>query len=212
MSSNLGEMSKAENYVVPDFFIMNNAGKLELTLNSRNAPELRISEGYRDMLKDIENIDPQTIQGLEDFAKNWKFEIKTSPEGTYEWKEDSAVFDREEFRKDMEEMRKDLKENSEINKDQLKQNMDQLKKDLLEMNKDLKENLNFNSEELKKQIEKANEEIRKALKETEKIHSNDSAKYRYKFKIDHKDGFENDAPVEKPEMPESPEKIPEESK
>jgi RNA polymerase sigma-54 factor len=53
--SNLGgEMSKAENYVVPDFFIMNNAGKLELTLNSRNAPELRISEGYRDMLKEYD--------------------------------------------------------------------------------------------------------------------------------------------------------------
>jgi RNA polymerase sigma-54 factor len=51
---NIGEVSKAENYVVPDFFIMNNAGKLELTLNSRNAPELRISEGYRDMLKEYD--------------------------------------------------------------------------------------------------------------------------------------------------------------
>ncbi|HEY6063541.1 MAG TPA: RNA polymerase factor sigma-54 [Chitinophagaceae bacterium] len=51
---NLGEMNKAENYVVPDFFIFNNAGKLELTLNSRNAPELRISEGYRDMLKEYD--------------------------------------------------------------------------------------------------------------------------------------------------------------
>lgn len=50
----VGEMNKAENYVVPDFFIMNNGGKLELTLNSRNAPELRISEGYRDMLKDYD--------------------------------------------------------------------------------------------------------------------------------------------------------------
>jgi len=51
---NLGEINKAESYVVPDFFIMNNAGKLELTLNSRNAPELRISEGYRDMLKEYD--------------------------------------------------------------------------------------------------------------------------------------------------------------
>ncbi len=51
---NLGETNKAENYVVPDFFIMNNAGSLELTLNSRNAPELRISEGYRDMLKEYD--------------------------------------------------------------------------------------------------------------------------------------------------------------
>lgn len=51
---NVGEVNKAESYVVPDFFIMNNAGKLELTLNSKNAPELRISEGYRDMLKDYD--------------------------------------------------------------------------------------------------------------------------------------------------------------
>ncbi|MBL0233863.1 MAG: RNA polymerase factor sigma-54 [Chitinophagaceae bacterium] len=50
----LGGLNKAETYVVPDFFIMNNAGKLELTLNSRNAPELRISEGYRDMLKEYD--------------------------------------------------------------------------------------------------------------------------------------------------------------
>jgi RNA polymerase sigma-54 factor len=51
---NLGEMNKAESYVVPDFFIYNNAGVLELTLNSKNAPDLRISEGYRDMIKDYE--------------------------------------------------------------------------------------------------------------------------------------------------------------
>jgi RNA polymerase sigma-54 factor len=51
---NVGEVNKAESYVVPDFFIFNNAGILELTLNSKNAPDLRISEGYRDMLKDYE--------------------------------------------------------------------------------------------------------------------------------------------------------------
>lgn len=51
---NVGEINKAESYIVPDFFIHNNAGKLELTLNSRNAPELRISEGYRDMLKEYD--------------------------------------------------------------------------------------------------------------------------------------------------------------
>jgi RNA polymerase sigma-54 factor len=51
---NLGESNKAENYVVPDFFIYNNAGTLEVTLNSKNAPELRISEGYRDMLKEYD--------------------------------------------------------------------------------------------------------------------------------------------------------------
>jgi RNA polymerase sigma-54 factor len=51
---NVGELNKAESYVIPDFFIYNNSGKLELTLNSKNAPELRISEGYRDMLKDYD--------------------------------------------------------------------------------------------------------------------------------------------------------------
>lgn len=51
---NVGGINKAESYVVPDFFIFNNGGKLELTLNSRNAPELRISEGYRDMMKEYE--------------------------------------------------------------------------------------------------------------------------------------------------------------
>lgn len=51
---NIGSVNKAESYVVPDFFILNNNGKLELTLNSRNAPELRISEGYRDMMKEYD--------------------------------------------------------------------------------------------------------------------------------------------------------------
>ena len=51
---NIGGSNKSEHYVVPDFFIVNNAGKLELTLNSKNAPDLRISEGYRDMLKEYD--------------------------------------------------------------------------------------------------------------------------------------------------------------
>ncbi len=48
------ETSKGESYVIPDFFITNTAGKLELTLNSKNAPDLRISEGYKDMLKEYD--------------------------------------------------------------------------------------------------------------------------------------------------------------
>ncbi|PZP50451.1 MAG: RNA polymerase sigma-54 factor [Pseudopedobacter saltans] len=51
---NIGSINKAEAYIVPDFFIYNNNGELELTLNSRNAPALKVSEGYRDMLKDYE--------------------------------------------------------------------------------------------------------------------------------------------------------------
>src|SRR5690606_18685264 len=33
-------------YIIPDFILTNNNGKLELALNSRNAPELRISRSY----------------------------------------------------------------------------------------------------------------------------------------------------------------------
>ena len=49
-----GESRSGEHYIIPDFFIINNNGKLELTLNSLNAPELRVSEGYREMLTDYE--------------------------------------------------------------------------------------------------------------------------------------------------------------
>jgi len=38
-------------YVIPDFILSNNNGKLELALNSRNAPELRISRSYTEMFK-----------------------------------------------------------------------------------------------------------------------------------------------------------------
>ncbi len=37
-------------YVVPDFLLANRDGELELDLNSRNAPDLRINEHYKDML------------------------------------------------------------------------------------------------------------------------------------------------------------------
>ncbi|MFY8004528.1 MAG: RNA polymerase factor sigma-54, partial [Chitinophagaceae bacterium] len=51
---NIGEINKAESYIVPDFYIINSNGILELSLNSRNAPDLRISEGYKDMMRDYE--------------------------------------------------------------------------------------------------------------------------------------------------------------
>ncbi len=46
--------SKSEAYVIPDFFVINNAGQLELTVNGKNAPDLRISDGYKDMLREYE--------------------------------------------------------------------------------------------------------------------------------------------------------------
>ncbi len=44
-------------YVIPDFILSNNNGKLELALNSRNAPELRISRSYNDMFKAYDKSD-----------------------------------------------------------------------------------------------------------------------------------------------------------
>jgi RNA polymerase sigma-54 factor len=38
-------------YIIPDFLLFNNNGKLELTLNSRNAPELKVSRSYKEMFQ-----------------------------------------------------------------------------------------------------------------------------------------------------------------
>ncbi len=47
-------------HIIPDFIINNTDGVLELTLNSRNAPELRMSRDYKEMLdhysKDKKNV------------------------------------------------------------------------------------------------------------------------------------------------------------
>ena len=50
---NIGE-NTTDSYIIPDFFVYNNGGQLELTLNTKNAPDLRVSEGYRDMLKEYD--------------------------------------------------------------------------------------------------------------------------------------------------------------
>lgn len=41
---------KSTQQVIPDFILVNNEGNLELSLNSRNAPDLRISKSYTEML------------------------------------------------------------------------------------------------------------------------------------------------------------------
>ncbi len=46
-----GGSERATQYVVPDFIIHNREGELELTLNSRNAPDLHVNDQYRDMLR-----------------------------------------------------------------------------------------------------------------------------------------------------------------
>jgi RNA polymerase sigma-54 factor len=45
------DAGKNTQHITPDFILYNNEGNLELQLNSRNAPELRISRTYQEMLE-----------------------------------------------------------------------------------------------------------------------------------------------------------------
>ena len=47
----ISEVSRESNYIVPDFLITNIDGNLELTLNSRNAPELMLNRQYLEILR-----------------------------------------------------------------------------------------------------------------------------------------------------------------
>lgn len=49
----LTEAGRSAQYVIPDFIVTNYNGVLELSLNSRNAPDLRISRKYAEMLESM---------------------------------------------------------------------------------------------------------------------------------------------------------------
>ena len=49
--------AKTQAYIIPDFLVYNNNGVLELQLNQKNAPDLRVSSTFRDMLKDYDRGD-----------------------------------------------------------------------------------------------------------------------------------------------------------
>tara|TARA_B110000908_G_scaffold166616_1_gene218017 strand:- start:1227 stop:2681 length:1455 start_codon:yes stop_codon:yes gene_type:complete len=46
-----GRNVKVHQYIVPDFTVKNTDGELELLLNIRNAPDLKVSRSFRDMLE-----------------------------------------------------------------------------------------------------------------------------------------------------------------
>jgi RNA polymerase sigma-54 factor len=50
-SSYSDPQNKTSDHIVPDFILENNDGELQLSLNSKNVPELKISREYMDMLK-----------------------------------------------------------------------------------------------------------------------------------------------------------------
>ncbi|MBU1370195.1 MAG: RNA polymerase factor sigma-54 [Bacteroidetes bacterium] len=49
--NSMSDASRTSHYVMPDFIIFNNDGELELSLSSRNMPELHISRAYTEMLQ-----------------------------------------------------------------------------------------------------------------------------------------------------------------
>ena len=57
-----GNTTKQVHYIIPDFIIRNDAGTLELSLNSRNAPELKVSKNFIEMMQDYKDSAKKTKQ------------------------------------------------------------------------------------------------------------------------------------------------------
>lgn len=60
-----GSSNAKTQYIVPDFTVRNNEGTLEVSLNSRNAPDLKISAAYTETLKAYDS-SPNKAQNLKD--------------------------------------------------------------------------------------------------------------------------------------------------
>ncbi len=56
---------KSDQYITPDFFVTNSNGELHLQLNSRNAPELRVSREFKDMMRDYDKSKSKTREQKE---------------------------------------------------------------------------------------------------------------------------------------------------
>jgi RNA polymerase sigma-54 factor len=60
-----GEEDGGAQYLMPDFILINNNNKLELSLNSKNAPELRVSKHFQEMLDTYDKSD-KSDRGIKD--------------------------------------------------------------------------------------------------------------------------------------------------
>jgi len=49
--NSMTESTRVNHYIIPDFYISNNDGELELTLNNRYVPELKVNRTYAEMLE-----------------------------------------------------------------------------------------------------------------------------------------------------------------
>lgn len=64
--NSMSDSSRVNHYVVPDFVITNKDGELELTLNQRNMPELRLNRTYMDMLETYNDSHGKKTNGQKD--------------------------------------------------------------------------------------------------------------------------------------------------
>ena len=71
-----GDFATQTNYITPDFTVERDAEDFRITLNGRNAPELRVNRHYRDMWN---RLSAQTSKG-DDAAKETKDFLKTRME------------------------------------------------------------------------------------------------------------------------------------
>jgi RNA polymerase sigma-54 factor len=65
----VADSQKTMQHVIPDFIINNSEGELELSLNSRNAPELKISRAYSEMLQDYSKSKDKSSKDAAMFVK-----------------------------------------------------------------------------------------------------------------------------------------------
>lgn len=63
--NSVGSFASNFHYIVPDFLVTNNNGKIELTLNNKNTPELRINQDYAEMLQGYTETKVKTEQQKE---------------------------------------------------------------------------------------------------------------------------------------------------
>ncbi|MCS7029125.1 MAG: RNA polymerase factor sigma-54 [Bacteroidia bacterium] len=64
-------------YIIPDFTVTAIDGNLQVTLNSKNAPELRISREYQEILKEYES-NPKPTQAMKDTIALIKSKIESA--------------------------------------------------------------------------------------------------------------------------------------
>jgi RNA polymerase sigma-54 factor len=67
--NSMSEGSKGAQDVIPDFIINNNGGELELILNSRNMPDLRVANVYMQMLNEYSQRKDRTGKEAATFVK-----------------------------------------------------------------------------------------------------------------------------------------------